>query len=148
MAELVTITGEFGHADEAPAEGKVIIAPYLDAVRATPPNPELVTRARLEGVLNEDGVWSEDVIPSDDPDWLTDEPVPYLVKWTVTGSYGERIVVIPGGGPWSLWELVDMASPPVIHPFPVPGPPGPPGADSTVPGPPGPPGATGPPGPT
>ena len=139
---LVTIYAEFGKADTVPAKGKVMIAPWLDAVRVTPPNPELITRARLDSALDTSGVWAEQVIPSDDPDWQTTEPVPYLVKWSVSGSYGERIVVIPSPGPWSLWELVDIADPTVV-PVPIPGPEGPPGAASTVPGPEGPPGPQG-----
>ena len=105
---------------------------------AVDPNPELVTRARLESDLDEFGVWAEQVIASDDPEWQTDTPVPYLVTWAVSGSYGQALVEIVAPGPVSLWDLVDLDDPSVIR-VPGAGAPGEPGE-------PGPPGAEGQPG--
>lgn len=117
---LVTIAAEFGQADGTPVTGTVLIRPYVDAVRMDV-NPELVTRATSRGELDTFGVWADQVIASDDPAWMTEEPVPYLVTWAVGGSYAQRVVIIPAPGPWSLWQLVDIADP-TITPVPVPGP--------------------------
>lgn len=122
MADLVTVVGDFGMADDRPAEGRVRFAPYLDAVLAAP-DPMLVTRARVEAELDAQGAFSVELIGSHDPGWQTTGPVPYLVRWTVSGSYAERIVVLPGGpGPHDLFTLVDLAEPPTIVPTPIPGP--------------------------
>jgi hypothetical protein len=121
---LVTVTADFGRADESDAEGWVSIRPWLDAVH-TVPDLELITRARLRSPLVA-GMWTADVIASDDPAWQASGPVPYFVEWTVSGSYATRIIELPAPGPWSLWELVDLADP-TVTPIPVPGPVGPAG---------------------
>jgi hypothetical protein len=127
MADLVTVVGDFGHADDQPAEGRIWFAPYLDAVHVDP-DPMLVTRARVETTLDADGAFTVQLIGSHDPAWQTTEPVPYLVCWQVSGSYAQKITVIPPGpGPHDLWQLVDVADPPTIVPTPTPGPEGPQG---------------------
>src|SRR6188508_961778 len=121
MAALVTVTGDFGHADDTPAQGTVWLAPWLDAVH-TDPDPVLVTRARVHADLDGTGAFSVSVYGSEDPAWQTTGPVPYLVKWTVSGSYQERLVFIPAGGPHDLADLVDLGTAPPVVPLPVPGP--------------------------
>lgn len=119
---LVTVTGDFGLADGAPAQGTVRFAPYLVATHTTP--PVIVTRATVAVELDAAGAFTVDLLASDDPGWLTTEPVPYLVRWSVTGSYAEKVVLIPAGGPWDLTQLVDLDEPPAITPTPTPGPQG------------------------
>ena len=60
---LVTVTADFGRADETPAEGWGSLTPYLDAVRINP-DPVMVTRAKVREPLDAVGSWTADVIAS------------------------------------------------------------------------------------
>jgi hypothetical protein len=140
---LVTVTADFGHSDQSDAEGYASIRPWGDAVHSDPAL-ELVTRAPQHAELA-GGVWTAQVIASDDPGWLVEGPVPYFFQWNVSGSAGGRKVVIPGPGPVDVWTAVDLADPTVV-PIPVPGPVGPQGIQGET-GPVGPEGPVGPVGP-
>lgn len=141
---MSTVTATYTNAAGDPAVGTVYLSPVA---RVGTSDPRIVTEKRVWADLDAVGGLSIDVLASDDPSWLTEQPVPYLVE--------EHLTHVPLRAYWVIVPTtgIDLADAQPLDPEDIrvvavageglAGPPGPEGPQ----GPAGPAGATGPAGP-
>ena len=118
---MVTVTGTLSLPDGTPDTGSVRFALAAPAVLRDA-TPELVTAAHVIAHLDEDGQISAELIPSDDPAWATEDPVPYQVQIRTAGLRADYAALITTD--CHIADLVALDGP--IQVVAVPGPPGPP----------------------
>lgn len=148
---MITVRGRYATADSMPAKGRVTLTPEIGAPLEVPPS--IVVPAGVTAMLDQFGDLTLVVMASDDPEWLTDGPVPYRVTEVIVGVSQPRsyyvVVVDQGAGEFDLSTAQPASDASGVAVVPVPGPEGPAGPPGLPggPGPEGPPGPNGPTGP-
>lgn len=120
---MSTVTATYTDTQGNPMVGTVYISPAARAGNGEP--PAIVVEKRVWADLDVSGSISIDVIPSDDPGWLIDGEMPYLVEERLSGlPFRAYWIGVPETG-------VDLADVQQVDPevayVPVPGADGPPG---------------------
>lgn len=115
---MVTVTGTFLLPDGTPDTGSVRLSIASPAIlRDT--DPALITAAEVRADLDEHGQISLDVVPSDDPGWATEDPVPYRVAIRTGGMRADYLALVVGD--CDLADLIALDGP--VEVVAVPGPP-------------------------
>lgn len=129
MSSLVTVHGTFRAADDRPATGRVLFEPLCPWPNSQ--DSRLVVQEPVSVQLDEHGMFTVALVPSDDPGWQHGQTIPYRVTVQVTGSGQSRsgVYVFPSTGPLDFTKMlpVDECDIPIVAITPVPGPTGPQG---------------------
>lgn len=120
---MVTLTGTFLLPDGTPDTGSVRLQVASPAVLRDA-DPALITAAQVVCELDETGAIEAELVPSDDPGWATEDPVPYLLRIRTTGLRADYHALLLSPGPVDVADLVALDG--LIEVVAVPGPPGPP----------------------
>ena len=118
---MVTVSGTFLLPDGSPERGSVRLSIASPAVLRDA-DPALVTAAEVRADLDEHGQVSFEVVPSDDPGWATEDPVPYRVSLRLSGLRADYAALVTAD--CDIADLIALDGPPEV--VAVPGPPGPP----------------------
>ena len=106
----VTLTGTYGKADANPATGYVEIVPMI----TVPMLSTIVVQDPVHADLDGEGKFSVDIYPSDDPDWASIEPVPYIFREFVNGQTMQWMAYVNAPGPVDMSELVPLTEAPAF----------------------------------
>ena len=118
---LATVTATYTDAAGKPAAGQVYLSPCERLPNGV--TKRIVTEKRVWAELDPAGAMSVQVVPSDDPDWITTGDVVYLVEERLQGlPFRAYYVGVPAVGV----DLADVQHQPGcdVAPMPVPGPQG------------------------
>lgn len=117
---MSTVTARYTDAQGNPVTGTVYISPAARAGIGEP--PDIVVEKRVWADLDVNGAMSIEVIPSDDPGWLIDGNMPYLVEERLNGlPFRAYWIGVPDAG--VDLSQVQQVEPEVAY-VPVPGPKG------------------------
>lgn len=124
---MVAVTGKFLLTDDTPETGRVTFSPLVMAVDDTP-DVHFVTRQIVSADLDENGIFTLDVTPSDDSGWRLSEEtmlaggMPYRVLLALSKDRRMFTVYVPDGAGHDLSDLVDLDAVPEVITVPTPGP--------------------------
>jgi hypothetical protein len=107
---MVTVYDTLLLPDGTPAKGMVT---FTLAV-AAPDDQAIYTAAPVVAEVCPDGSFSVELVASDDPDWRTNGPIPYIVSAATNGLAGTFTAMISEGGPWRLSDLLPIIDMPDV----------------------------------
>jgi hypothetical protein len=101
----VTVTCTFSDSAQTAIGGRFVVRPVVPASVVLPDLGVVVVTKKGVWSVQDGGVCSASVIPSDSPDWLLGSPMPYRITEFAPGDTRTYIAFIDGPGPVDLADV-------------------------------------------